>query len=42
MMVFLLVASQHATYGIDSPIPIGEDAAPEFDNKIYELAQDFQ
>ena len=41
MMVFLLVASQHATYGIDSGIPRGEEAATDVDKTIYEIAPDF-
>ena len=41
MMVFLLVASQHATYGIDSAIPRGEEAATDVDKTIYEIAPDF-
>ena len=41
MMVFLLVASQHATYGIDSGIPRGEEAATDVDQAIYEIAPDF-
>ena len=42
MMVFLLVASQHATYGIDSAIPRGEEAANDVDQAIYEIAPDFK
>ena len=41
VMVFLLVASQHATYGIDSGIPRGEEAATDVDKTIYEIAPDF-
>ena len=41
MIVFLLVASQHATYGIDSAIPRGEEAATDVDKTIYEIAPDF-
>ena len=41
ILVFLLVASQHATYGIDSGIPRGEEAATDVDQTIYEIAPDF-
>jgi len=41
MLVFMLVASQHITYGIDSGIPRGEPAATDVDQTIYEISPDF-
>ncbi len=39
-LIMLLMASQHATYGIDSGIPRGDDAAKNIDKEIYHLAPD--
>lgn len=40
VLVFLLVASQHATYGIDAGIPRGETAAGDVDQTIYDMTPD--
>ena len=40
IMVLLLISSQHATYGVDSGIPRGEQSAYEVDQSIYEIAPD--
>ena len=40
IMVILLISSQHATYGVDSGIPRGEQSAYEIDETIYEIAPD--
>jgi len=40
LLVFLLVASQHTTYGIDSGIPRGEPAATDVDQVIHDIAPD--
>jgi len=40
LIVLLLVASQHSTYGIDSGIPRGEESAYEADLAIYDIAPD--
>ncbi len=40
VLVFMLVASQHVTYGIDSGIPRGETAAGDVDQTIYDLTPD--
>tara|TARA_Y100001970_G_scaffold68510_1_gene87275 strand:+ start:6534 stop:16046 length:9513 start_codon:yes stop_codon:yes gene_type:complete len=41
ILVFMLVASQHMTYGIDSGIPRGQAAASDVDQTIYEISPDF-
>ena len=40
ILVLLLVSSQHATYGIDSGIPRGQDSSYDVDLEIYNLAPD--
>ena len=40
IIMLLLVSSQHATYGIDSGIPRGQQSAYEVDQTIYEIAPD--
>tara|TARA_Y100000588_G_scaffold116726_1_gene127800 strand:+ start:24809 stop:34276 length:9468 start_codon:yes stop_codon:yes gene_type:complete len=40
ILVLLLISSQHATYGIDSGIPRGEQSAYEVDQSIYDIAPD--
>ena len=40
MLVFMLVASQHVTYGVDSGIPRGETAAGDIDQTIYDITPD--
>ena len=40
LLVFLLIASQHATYGIDSGIPRGESSAGDVDQTIYDMTPD--
>ena len=40
ILVILLITSQHTTYGIDSGIPRGEEAAYEIDESIYNIAPD--
>jgi len=40
VLVFMLVASQHVTYGIDSGIPRGETAAGDVDRAIYDITPD--
>ena len=37
----MMVASQHATYGIDSGIPRGEAAASDVDQTLHDIAPDF-
>ena len=41
LLVVMLVASQHATYGIDSGIPRGEPSATDVDQAIHDIAPDF-
>ena len=41
LLVVMLVASQHATYGIDSGIPRGEPSAKDVDQTIHDIAPDF-
>jgi len=41
LLVLMLVASQHATYGIDSGIPRGEPSATDVDQTIHDIAPDF-
>ena len=41
LLVAMLVASQHATYGIDSGIPRGEPSATDVDQAIHDIAPDF-
>jgi len=41
LLVVMLVASQHATYGIDSGIPRGEESARNVDQTIHDIAPDF-
>ena len=41
LIVLMMVASQHATYGIDSGIPRGESAASDVDQTIHDIAPDF-
>ena len=41
LLVLMLVASQHATYGIDSGIPRGEPSATDVDQAIHDIAPDF-
>jgi len=40
LLVLLLVASQHTTYGIDSGIPRGEPSATDVDQVIHDIAPD--
>ena len=40
LLVFMLVASQHITYGIDSGIPRGEPASGDVDQTIYDITPD--
>ena len=40
LIVILLMSSQHATYGIDSGIPRGQQSAYEVDQGIYDFAPD--
>ena len=40
VLVFMLVATQHATYGIDSGIPRGETASGDVDQVIYDITPD--
>ena len=40
VLVFMLVATQHATYGIDSGIPRGETASGDVDQVIYDMTPD--
>ena len=40
IMVLLLITSQHATYGIDSGIPRGDQSASEIDQSIYDMVPD--
>ena len=40
LLVLLLVTSQHATYGIDSGIPRGEESSYDVDLEIYNIAPD--
>tara|TARA_B100000700_G_scaffold65285_1_gene72120 strand:- start:45677 stop:55171 length:9495 start_codon:yes stop_codon:yes gene_type:complete len=40
VLVFMLVASQHVTYGIDSGIPRGEPSAGDVDQTIYDMTPD--
>ncbi len=40
VLVFMLVASQHVTYGIDAGIPRGETAAGDVDQAIYDITPD--
>ena len=41
LIVLMMVASQHATYGIDSGIPRGESSATDVDQTIHDIAPDF-
>ena len=41
LVILMMVASQHATYGIDSGIPRGEAAATDVDQTIHDIAPDF-
>ena len=40
VLVFMLVATQHATYGVDSGIPRGETASGDVDQVIYDITPD--
>ena len=40
IMVILMISSQHATFGIDSGIPRGEQSAYEVDQSLYDIAPD--
>ena len=40
VMVILMISSQHATFGIDSGIPRGEQSAYEVDQSLYDIAPD--
>jgi len=40
MLVFMLVASQHLTYGLDSGIPRGDVASSDVDQTIYDFTPD--
>ena len=40
-MVFIMVFSQHATYGIDAGIPRGSDKAADIDEEMYNIMPDF-
>ena len=40
MLVFMLIASQHLTYGLDSGIPRGETASSDVDQTIYDFTPD--
>ncbi|HJM87523.1 MAG TPA: hypothetical protein QF433_04815, partial [Candidatus Thalassarchaeaceae archaeon] len=37
LMIFMLVAAQHATYGLDSGIPSGNSKAKDIDSSIYNI-----
>ncbi|PXF22928.1 MAG: hypothetical protein CXX71_02935, partial [Methanobacteriota archaeon] len=37
LLVFMLLASQHATYGLDAGIPQGNSAAKDVDSSIYNI-----
>jgi asparagine N-glycosylation enzyme membrane subunit Stt3 len=37
LLVFMLLASQHATYGMDAGIPQGNSAAKDIDSSIYNI-----
>ena len=37
LIIFLLVAAQHATYGLDSGIPSGNSKAKDIDSSIYNI-----
>ncbi|MDC0056319.1 hypothetical protein OAJ94_04635, partial [Deltaproteobacteria bacterium] len=39
-LVMLMLASQHATYGVDAGIPRGSDAKDEIDSTIFHLTPD--
>ena len=41
LVILMMVASQHATYGIDSGIPRGEAAASDVDQTLHDIAPDF-
>ena len=41
LVILMMVASQHATYGIDSGIPRGEAAATDVDQTLHDIAPDF-
>ena len=41
LVILMMVASQHATYGIDSGIPRGESSANDVDQTIHDIAPDF-
>ena len=41
LVILMMVASQHATYGIDSGIPRGEASASDVDQTIHDIAPDF-
>ena len=41
LIILMMVASQHATYGIDSGIPRGEASASDVDQTIHDIAPDF-
>ena len=40
-MVFIMVFSQHATYGLDAGIPRGSEKAGDVDEELYNLMPDF-
>tara|TARA_Y100001980_G_C14556630_1_gene348944 strand:+ start:1307 stop:11071 length:9765 start_codon:yes stop_codon:yes gene_type:complete len=40
-MIFIMVFSQHATYGLDAAIPRGSDKASDVDEELYNLMPDF-
>ena len=40
-MIFIMVFSQHATYGMDAAIPRGSEKAADVDEELYNLIPDF-
>ena len=40
-MIFIMVFSQHATYGMDAAIPRGSEKASDVDEELYNLIPDF-
>ena len=40
-MIFIMVFSQHATYGMDAAIPRGSEKAADVDEELYNIIPDF-
>ena len=40
-MIFIMVFSQHATYGMDAAIPRGSEKASDVDEELYNIIPDF-